>query len=89
MNMEMVIGGIAVIPLLIGLGEVLKKWGVEDRWVIASNMVVAVVIAEAAQVAKAYPNAEPYFIALIVGLGMALAANGLYSVQKKFRDGGA
>ena len=74
--------GLAAVPVIIGLVEIVKRWIADDRW----YPLIALVLGMAINAAIAYQTAGNYLLAVLIGVVAGLAASGLYSGQKTVRS---
>jgi len=81
------IGGVAVVPLIIAVGALLKGLGLDKRWAPLAAVLVGVVIALANQAAQVAPGFSGWYQAVLAGLAAGLAAVGLYSGSKNTLGG--
>lgn len=72
---------IAIIPLIIGVTELMKKLGLPDKFAALFSAVLGTVIG------IVYIAPENLSEAILVGLAMGLAASGLYSGTKNTVQG--
>ena len=72
------IGGIAAVPIIIGLVQLLKSIGFPAKYA----GVLAVGLGLAASLGYTYFQAEPWYEAAVMGLAVGLSAAGLYSATK-------
>lgn len=72
---------IAIIPLIIGVTELVKRLGLPDKFAALFSTVLGVVIG----LVYVAPENPPK--AILVGLSMGLAASGLYSGVKNTVEG--
>jgi len=80
---ELAIGGVTLIPLVIGLVQLLKKLNVTGNKLIAISVGISVLIGAAYQLMLLLPVTEPWVEAIIFIVAFALfglSASGLYSV---------
>lgn len=86
-----VIGGVSVIALVIGWVEAAKRLGVTGTWseVLALALGFLLVgLASAIEQGVIPAEAVRYIEVVVVGLGGALAATGIYDLVGRLRDGG-
>ncbi len=72
---------VAIIPLIIGVTELVKKLGLPDKFAALLSAVLGVVIG------LVYVAPENPLEGILVGLSMGLAASGLYSGTKNTVEG--
>lgn len=81
--MEWEIGGIVIVPLIVGLVEVAKRLGLSARYAALASVAVGLAISLAAWVATETGGpAREGFQAVLLGLALGLSASGLYSVTR-------
>ena len=85
--MEPAINGILVIPLILGLVEFLKKFGITGQWALASALAFGVLFGISYQIsASGVPvDFNGWLAAVVYGLALGLSAAGLYDWSAKFR----
>lgn len=76
------IAGVVVIALIIGLVEVAKRLGMDNRWAPLFAMAIGVLVFLGNQVAGVYPWFAPFYQTLLWGIVAGLTAVGLYSTVK-------
>ena len=74
--------GLAAVPVIIGLVEIVKRWIADDRW----YPLIALLLGVAINAAIAYQTGTDYLLAVLIGIVAGLAASGLYSSGKTFRQ---
>jgi len=85
---SLAIGGVALIPLVLGLVEFSKKLGVQGNWCVFESFVLAAVFGMLAYAidAELIPLAAvPWISMVVVGLGcgvFGLAATGIFDLVK-------
>jgi len=72
---------VAIIPLIVGLVELVKKLGLPDKFAAVLSAVLGVVIG------LVYVAPDDPAKGVLVGLSMGLAASGLYSGTKNTVEG--
>lgn len=72
---------IAIIPLIIGMTELMKKLGLPDKFAALFSAVLGVIVG------VVYIAPENIAEGILVGLAMGLAASGLYSGTKNTVQG--
>lgn len=81
------IGGVAILPLVIGLVEFAKKFGLAGNALTGLSAAlgfVFIALAYAIETGLMPEAAVPWIALVVVGLGGGLAASGLYDLGKKF-----
>jgi hypothetical protein len=73
------IAGVAVVPLIVGLVEVLKGLGLSNRWAPALAVALGLGLSLGYQAALGIPAGAEWAQAVLSGLVLGLAATGLYS----------
>ena len=83
---DLAIAGVSLIPLILGWVEVAKKLGVKGNW----SLILALVLGagftglwQAMGSGLVPDGAVPWINVVVVGLGGALAAGGLYDVGQR------
>lgn len=76
------IDGISIILLIVGLVELVKKFGVEGNKLTAISVVVGIVVGVGFKLYNMIPAAAPWIEVAVVGLAFGLAATGLYDLAK-------
>ena len=76
------IDGISIILLIVGLVELVKKFGVEGNKLTAISVVVGIVVGVGFKLYSMIPAAAPWIEVAVVGLAFGLAATGLYDLAK-------
>jgi len=79
MNMEY--AGIALIPLVIGLAEVIKRIGLNSKFVPLVNLILGLIAG------IIFLNPGDIKAGIIQGLFIGLSASGLYSGVKNVKEG--
>lgn len=78
--------GIAAVPFLVGLVEVAKRLGMDAVWATPLAIGLGVALSVGWQAVQVYPQAAPWFNAVLIGIALGLAASGLYSGTMKVVD---
>lgn len=78
--MDMDIYGVFIVPLIIGLVEIVKRAGLPSKW----SPVFAVVLGLLAGMLLLFP--EDIRQGVVVGLALGLSATGLYSGTKNIHE---
>ena len=76
------IGGIALAPLVVGLVALAKKLGMPDKYAPWANGTLAVVAVIGAQVLQLYPDYTVYFVMVATAVMTFLSASGVYQFGK-------
>lgn len=83
---SLAIGGVAVIPLIVGLVEFAKRLGLQGEGCTVLSAVlgfVFIALAYSIESGMMPEAAVPWIILFVVGLGGGLAAAGLYDLSKR------
>ncbi len=80
-----IVGGIVLLPIVFGLVEFVKKLKVEGNILTFISMGIGTLLGGLYQLVQLHPEYVPYFGVLVYGLGVGLAACGLYDFSKQFR----
>lgn len=78
--MDMEIYGVFIVPLIIGMVEIVKRAGLPSKW----SPVFAVVLGLLAGMLLLFP--EDIRQGVVVGLALGLSATGLYSGTKNIHE---
>ena len=78
------VGDVLLIPLVIGWVQVLKEFGVGERWLRVAALLLGAVAFGAERLAVMYPAIAMWVDFVVYVLGGSLAATGLYDVAKQF-----
>jgi hypothetical protein len=73
------IAGVAMVPLIVGLVEVVKGLGLDRRWAPALAVGLGLTLSLGYRAALGVPAGAEWAQAVLSGLVMGLAATGLYS----------
>lgn len=76
------IDGISVILLIVGLVELVKKFGVEGNKLTAISVLIGVLVGVGFRLYTMIPAAAPWIEVAVTGLAFGLAATGLYDLAK-------
>ncbi|SMO53100.1 hypothetical protein [Melghirimyces algeriensis] len=79
--MDQHVYGVALVPLIMGVVELTKLWGVSSKWA----ALLSVLLGLTAGLTLVSPDS--WIRGTIVGLAMGLSASGLYSGVKNTREG--
>ena len=80
--MEQQYAGVAGVGLIAGLVEVCKRVGLPIVWAPALSLLLGIALSVGYEWVTVPNTREVWFNAVIVGLGLGLAASGLYSGVK-------
>ncbi len=72
----------AAVPLIAGLVEVAKRAGMHSAWSPLLALLLGLMLSVGYQFVAVTSTRQEWFSAVIVGLGLGLAASGLYSAAK-------
>ena len=76
---NIIVNGIPLIAIIMGLVEFLKRLGITGKWSIVTSMLVGLFLGIGYQLsAKPPASFADWFGAIVFGLGLGLAASGLY-----------
>lgn len=78
-----------MVPLVVGLTEVVKQFKVRKRWIPVAAVVVGIGLSLTYEATVQLPWIAPWLVATIKGAIAGLTSVGLYLVSKKFRPAGA
>jgi|DewCreStandDraft_5_1066085.scaffolds.fasta_scaffold28554_1 hypothetical protein len=73
------IAGVAAVPLIVGVVEVMKRLGLPERWAPVAALGCGVGLMVAGMLVADVPKALQLYERVVVGLGLGLMAAGLYS----------
>lgn len=73
------IGGILIVPLIVGVVQVAKQTGLPDRWAPLLALVLGIAIGVAWTAASVTALPLDWLVGLLRGATWGLAASGLYS----------
>lgn len=76
------IDGISVVLLIVGLVELVKKFGVEGNKLTAISVLIGVLVGVGFKLYMMIPSAAPWIEVAVTGLAFGLAATGLYDLAK-------
>lgn len=79
--MELELGGVVIVPLIVGLVEAAKRLGLSAQYAAMLSLVLGLVISMGAWLATRTGGRE-LFEAMVAGLALGLSASGLYSVAR-------
>ena len=79
--MDLELGGIVMVPLIVGLVEVAKRVGLPTQYAAMLALGLGVLVSVGSWVA-AEAGGRDLFEATLVGLALGLSASGLYSVAR-------
>lgn len=83
---SMAIAGVAILPLILGLVEFAKKFGLQGNGCVALAMVLGIVFAGLGYAIEsgALPEGAMFWVNMgVVGLSVGLASAGLYDLGKR------
>jgi hypothetical protein len=81
----LVAGGLPLLGLVFGVVEFAKKLGLKGNWLTVFSMVLGVLFGVGVELGKMYPVVGKWYGVAAVGLGVGLAASGVYDfVNKRF-----
>ncbi len=83
---DLIIGGIAVTPILVIVGQWLKSVGVVTKWIPPINVVLGILVSVAWTAVHLPAAPEQWFISALMGVYMGLASSGLYIGQQELRS---
>lgn len=81
-NGNFVIGGVASVPLIVGLVAAIRQVGLPDRFAPVASLVFGVLLGLAGTFMANAMTPQGIVQGVIVGLGLGLAASGAYSATK-------
>ena len=84
---ELAIGAVTVIPLIIGIVQFAKKFGLQGNILVAVSVGIGAFFGALIEVAEIYPEILPWIKVVVYGLIMGLAASGLYDLGKGWVTG--
>lgn len=76
------IDGISVILLIVGLVELVKKFGIEGNKLTAISVFIGILVGIGFKLYAMVPAAAPWIEVAVTGLAFGLAATGLYDLAK-------
>lgn len=79
--MELELGGVLVVPLIVGLVEAAKRLGLPAQYAALLSLALGLAISIGAWLAMRTGGRE-LFDATLVGMALGLSASGLYSVAR-------
>ncbi len=85
--MEYAIAGVAILPLILGLVEFLKKFGVDGEWSALAAVVMGSILGGvyyAMEQGLIPEMVAPYIGVAVFGLAFGLSAAGLYDLGKRY-----
>ena len=77
------VGGVALIVMIVGLVEFTKRLGVTGKWLLVEAMVFGAVFYGANKATDMYPAIQPWLELVVYTIGGGLAATGIYDVVNK------
>lgn len=83
--MDLTIGGIALVPIIAGILELLKRAGLDVKYVPWLNIVLSVLAYTAIQLLVVKPELLQPAVIIINGIVVALAAAGVYSTTRYYK----
>ncbi len=84
--MDTVYAGVAAVPLIAGLVEGAKRFGMDARFAFLLSLVLGVALSCGYAWASGGGAPRAWLDAVVVGLGLGLSASGLYSGVKKAKE---
>lgn len=83
-----IVNGIPLVLIVIGLVELLKKFGVTGNWLIGASVLIGIGFGIAYQLSIAMPtDFAGWFAAIVYGIGLGLVASGVYDAAKSVLAG--
>ncbi len=82
--MERELGGVVIVPLIVGLVEMAKRLGLSSRYAALLALAIGLAISVGGWLAV-QAGGRDLFDATLVGLALGLSASGLYSVARATR----
>lgn len=82
--MEYTVGGLPIMALIVGLVQMLKQSGLSPRWAAPVSVLMGIV-AYVSWAAVKGATPEQWWIAVVTGILVGLAASGLYSGTQAVR----
>lgn len=79
------VGGIALAPLVVGLVALAKKIGLPEQYAPWANGALAVVAVVGAQFMELYPDYTQYFVMAATAVMTFLSASGVYQFGKTIK----
>ncbi|HPS39973.1 MAG TPA: hypothetical protein PL124_11205 [Candidatus Cloacimonadota bacterium] len=76
------ISGVSIVLLIVGLVELIKKFGVTGNKLTLISVLIGVLVGVGFKVYEMYPLAQSWIELAVVGLAYGLAATGLYDLSK-------
>lgn len=77
------INGISIVLLIVGLVELVKKFGVEGNKLTAISVLIGVLVGVTYKLYTMIPAVAPWIEVAVIGLAFGLAATGLYDLVAK------
>lgn len=82
MDIEMTIGGIALLPIIVALVEVAKTIGMKTSWAPWLTGILSVIGYVLVLFTQSYPEYTSYVVSALTILTIFLGSTGLYTVAK-------
>lgn len=79
--------GVLAVPLIMGLVEMAKRFGLETVWAAPMAVLLGVLLAVGWEMGTVYAEAQRWIQAVLWGVALGLSAAGLYSGGKKVVEG--
>jgi len=78
-----IVNGIPLVLIVIGLVELLKKFGVSGNWLVGASVLIGICFGISYQLSIAMPiDFSGWFAAVVYGIGLGLVASGVYDAAK-------
>jgi len=78
-----IVNGIPLVLVVIGLVELLKKFGVSGNWLVGASVLFGICFGISYQLSIAIPvDFAGWFAAGVYGIGLGLVASGAYDAAK-------
>lgn len=77
------VGGVALIVVIVGLVEFSKRLGVGGKWLLVEAMVLGALFYGADKAATMWPVVQPWLELVVYTIGGGLAATGIFDVVNK------
>jgi len=78
-----IVNGIPLVLIVIGLVELLKKFGVSGNWLVGASVLIGICFGIGYQLSIAMPiDFAGWFAAVVYGIGLGLVASGVYDAAK-------
>lgn len=85
-GIDLVVGGVALIPLVLGLTQLVKEWfSLEGKYVKVASFVIAVLVITVVELIQFLPPEYGKIVETVLGvIAFSLASNGLYQIGSDF-----